>query len=719
MDSSVEDFFERIKELDRERVQNDNTSKKPKKKPPPQRCLQQRASMIHSESINDFNSSVSKEYRVNVDDLEHESAYNYDKSQKKGNIVEDEENRPQLPTRPRAYDDKEMMRHSMPSSGPMEDGENDRGDEPRPMLPTRPNQPSHKKHEDLEIIRFDDFVTKKPYKPRSQPPIQPVSRYSKFELSEEEKRKLDGVINGLIGGSGKEDDESSQSEEEKPALPVRRSSVNDRSEGSASPMKRSPSKMNISKDTDEETRPSVPTRKPDFHPDGAPKENPKMKQGVKQGKKPEVKPRVNVESDLKTHKEDAKPQVKARPEKPTWLGAAFEHSNSTFSQGISTTPNYSIDCSGPQNKWLHSAAGNSSSTTQATDTTSNVSIASTSGPSSWLDSAKKTLSASGYSPQGSKIAPIVPSKSNTLAKTLKEDEQSKYQREKTLKELYSSKLNHIGNASPQKPKAKPDVITPITLKKVRPAAPPPRASHSKSPELVSAKLKPAIPARKPSLEIPEVLNASKSLKPAPSQRKVSTKIPEAIAKKDKLKNPGALPEQPIVVLEAISKKRALREVKPLPIREDDVPEALTKSQRLKPSIPMRKPSAQQLEALKALNTLKKGVPPEVKPKPRVLSQSREMLNQKVKDLKSVKEEVKVKKEDDKEDIDPRRAILERVLLHRARSTTPIPSAAIEEQTVPIKKASTFDSSLLQGEDSLNHLTKTRSKGPKRRAPKGK
>jgi hypothetical protein len=614
MNDSVEDFFERIKELDRERVEE----RQPKKQ------------LTSSESINDFNSSVSEQYRLNVDDLVYESAYNYEKSR------------------------------------------NEENDSPT----FRARRQSYKKHEGIDIVRFDDFVTKKPAQRSTA-----TSRYSKFELSDEEKREIDDVIISLIG--------ESPEEEIPPKLPARRTTHSDVEESktqrsrSSSPIKRSPAKIDISIRAGDTERPPLPARRLGF---------------------------TDEQTSLITNQKNSKPEVKP---KGKWINDALRHSSSTFSQGTPTKPNFSIDHSHPRsaNRWLNSAVTNSSSTPQGKNTSFKVSIDHGNSPVSWLESAKKTNSTTIHTPQRAKIAPIVPSKSNTLTAILKEDEISKSRSEKALKELSSPSLNHIERSpSKLKPQLQTKELSPIVLKKVRPPAP--QKSRELSTSLQhsqESKLNPHISISKSSMDAPEVIRVSKSLKPAVPVRKASIKIPEALAKKGTLKNAKPLPEKTKVVLEAIEKKRFLKEAQLMPVKKDAVPEAVEKSQRLKPVKPTRKPSVKQLEALQALENLKKNDLPEIKAKPRVLSNSKAVLNNQLKSLTSIK-----KKDPPKTNEDPRKAILERVL-QRAQ-TTPIPIASDDTMT-PIKKASTFDSSQLQKGGELTHLTKTRSKGPKRRAPK--
>jgi hypothetical protein len=616
MDDSVEDFFERIRELDRERVKERQSKKQ----------------LTSSESINDFNSSVSEQYRLNVDELVYESAYNYDKS------------------RNEEYD-----------------------------FPTfRARTQSYKKHEGIDIVRFDDFVTKKPAQRSTA-----TSRYSRFELSDEEKRKIDGVIIGLIG--------ESPEQEILPKLPERRTthiveveeSTTQRNR-SSSPIKRSPAKIDISLRTDDAERPPLPARL-EF---------------------------TDEQADLITNQKISKPEVKS---KGKWVNDALQNSSSTFSQGTPTKPNFSIDRSHSRsaNKWLNSAVTNSLSTPQGKNKSFKVSINHSNGPVSWLESAKKTNSTTLHTPQRTKIAPIVPSKSNTLTAILKEDELSKSQSEKTLKELSSPRLNHV-ELSPSKLKSQLQTkeLSPIVLKKVRPPAPQKSKELSTSlPHSQESYLNPHISIRKSSLDAPEVIKVSKSLKPAVPVRKTSIKIPEALTKKGTLKNAKPLPEKTKVILEAIEKKKSLVQAQILPVKEDAVPEAVQKSQRLKPVKPTRKPSVKQLEALQALNSLKKRDRPEIKAKPRVLSNSKEVLNNQLKSLTSIK-----KNDPPKTNEDPRKAILERVLQRAQTAPINLPIASDDTMT-HMKKASTFDSSQLQKDRELTHLTKTRSKGPKRRAPR--
>lgn len=628
MDASVEDFFDRIRELDKERTQKDEHKR-----------LQRTKNTTHTSVRHQHasNTTVPAQHQATdpgVDELMYESAYNYDKSRDRtrnphNNVHDDEEGRPSIPSRSKS---------------------------------------NRKAHQDLEIVRFDDFVTK------SKPSYSTQSRFSKFELTAEEKNKIDGVISGLIG------DNKSSEEEHGPSLPRRRKDptrqhTTPSNSRSASPMKRSPAKVDNNKFTDDglETRPRLPSRK--F---GIPTtEKPKPVEKPKSSVKPPVKP------------------------KDKWISAAL-HSSSTLSQGVSTAPNFSIEKTQEPNKWLNSAKDHSSSTIQGLETTPKLEI-SDAGPSSWLKSAKKTTSSQQQSAPKSKLPPIVPSKTNTLIQKLKQDEDSKSQQEKMLEELSGPKLNHVGQVPPRvKPKPMGDSVKPVVLKKTRPSVP----SKSKDveateAELVSSKLSLAVPIRKPSVVIPEALKATKSLKPPAPQRRVSTKIPEALAKKDLLK-----------------KSQSASTAK-----EESVPEALKRAQSLKPSIPMRKPSAKQLEAVEQLNKIKKSEKPMVKPKPRVVSNTRENLNSRLKGLKPVKKDNSTPPTSKSiaENEDPRRAILERVLqrVQTAPVKFPVADSGTELPSIrDVNRASTFDSSQLKhGAEELVHITKTRSKGPKRRAPR--
>jgi hypothetical protein len=196
-------------------------------------------------------------------------------------------------------------------------------------------------------------------------------------------------------------------------------------------------------------------------------------------------------------------------------------------------------------------------------------------------------------------------------------------------------------------------------------------------------------------------------------------IPEAIALK------GQLKQNSTAVAKPISEK----------------PEGLVQLKNLKPSKPLRKPSVKELEALENLKKIKaKSSVPPVKPKnERVVSQSKEVLQSQIGRLKSVKSEKsscskQIKEEESSSsssssssslhpapvsEKDEYKNNLQQLFLKRAHSlddSKPAPLKTSTRFNSP-KKAATFDSSTNEKDQKLDHINASRSRGPKRRAPK--
>ena len=658
MDPSVEDFFARIKELEREEEQErkqerkqdrkqeksnmtEDTTGAPAKPPRPPR-----PSRPVIDEFDDDDDDEEDNIPLSVDELVYESAYNYDKSNK----TTDEDEAPPLPSRTRTG----LTRHS------------------------------HKKYDDLEIVRFDDYVSeKKPYRHREQQAVykshsnrggdassSPKPLKTKYELSETEKRDIDSVINGLIGDNpggstvGKKDEEE---EEVKPRLPSRRKTSELNSASVSSPLS---GPFDHPDDNIKENKPQLPRRT--LEPMSIPKPKPAVK--------PKSSTVVRAERLEPSKPTTARPKPPAVKPKGQWL-----KSPSTLHQGVSTKPNYTIEKIANETTWLESAKNN------------------------------PRLERHTHTVDKPKVKPIPHSSSNTLSKVEQANEQAQAEREKNLQELNSPKLNHVRHTPPPpklKPKPAAELIETIVLKKVRPTPINSSNEETDAHDMSRPKLKPAVPVRKPSTKIPEAMQASKKLKPPVPVRKPSAKVPEAISHKGNLK------------ASTDSKQNSSYEEK------DSVPEALKKVTALKPPPPARKPSTKQLEALEVLNSLKKKEPPQVKPKPRVVSESKQILAAQLKGLKSVKADPPTRNssESDESDCeqtveseessDPRRAIIERVLQRSQTAPIRLPIAdnSINDKPRVFKKASTFDSAQLQSTESLNHLTKTRSRGPKRRVP---
>ncbi|AAS52422.2 AEL262Cp [Eremothecium gossypii ATCC 10895] len=218
------------------------------------------------------------------------------------------------------------------------------------------------------------------------------------------------------------------------------------------------------------------------------------------------------------------------------------------------------------------------------------------------------------------------------------------------------------------------------------------------PELKPVKLE---PKREPSL--PEALNAINNLKPAlepsrsPSPNSVAISKLPALAPHSKVGNPTALPE-------ALTKRSQLTKSHPSPERKPSIPEALTKMSMLNKPPAAAAKASDVPEALAKVAKLNKA-PPVPKRKismPEALKKAQELRNNKT------------------------NLLLEANL---KRKHTPPLGQLSEAGSVPTPKAfpDRSDSTLsvvrlLKGEqsqgDKLQHVTKARDRGPRRRLPSG-
>ncbi|CCH42257.1 Immunoglobulin A1 protease [Wickerhamomyces ciferrii] len=869
VEGNVEDFLQRVKQLDNQRQREDEERRKKLKddiqtykmrdsfniqipnpiarkdeqngSPPPLPKRKPNLSSIpNSESLQNFNKSVSKQYRLDMDELIYESAYNYEKAQKspskeKPTIPLHTENLTRsLTERSRKnLDINELPKRSStifnPSSndsqfrattGGLTKGleyeaydrlnEVDHNDDSkfRSSTGSLNREKTYKKFDkELEIKRFDDYI------PNSTQSFK-SSRYSKFQLSDEEKKQMDETINNLIGDGfqiskntnqielqEQEDDQkipkpltrerkggilpSSKLQNSNPSLssPFQspkpqinswtnaakekpKPSLNAQSSSSLSQLKRSPRKTELSSPTKidyESSITSSPIKKSpaklDFSkftkdnenqdrltpPPIAPKPLGFTKLGNDTGKRTSWLNSAAGKTSSTPQWQDTSVNYQINKkngnDKPSWLNSAAGKTSST-SQWQDTSVNYQIK---PQTdkkaSWLNSATRNTSSTPQGQDTTSKIHIeTSEDRKQSWLNSAMRNTSHREFEIPQPKIKPIIPSKSNTLQEKLKKEQEFKEQQHLTLKELENRKLNHIDNQPRSLPKFEPEDtgFSPTILKKTRTGSPSKNLTIPDDPDFLKQKLSPASkspsPAPSETLESPEAINHKSKLKPALPARKLSLKIPEALQKVEKLKPALPARKPSIEIPEALTKKGNLRQANKLEQLEEPTPEAVNKKSQLKPAVPQRKISQKEVEALAQFNELKSrknGIQsPEIKPKPRVFSNSKDILNNQLGSLKSTKEksqensQVSLTKEEKSKN-------LENVLRLKKASTDSelnpvrLPFMATTDNLPNLKKASTFDSSStgkLQDEGStenLEHLTKKRTKGPKRRtkAPK--
>lgn len=738
VDDNVGDFLERVKQLDLQRQQEDELRRRKLEDdiqsyktresiysvsiPNPiarREPTESRSTIPNSESLQNFNKSVSTQYRIDIDDLVYESAYNYEKSQSTSG--------PQDKNFGGFSDDNSGFRASTGSIS---------------------REKSYKKYDNIpDIIRFDDTMAKST--PNFTTPGGTYSRYSKFQLTDEQKKSIDTTIHGLIGNDHKVTEIQDESVPEEDVVIITKPLTRDRKGGQfslSSPLKPQANENNGWSNAAKQKPSLAPPANVSSQPSQM-KRSPRKTELVTSPIRPEMGSPIKkspAKLDFSKYTKEAKskppPPVASKPtglnkdnQKNSWLNSAVKNSSST-SQWQDTTSK--IQLNNPQNKkasWLNSAYHNSSSTPQWQDTTPNIHLNSNEDSnSSWLNSAIQKTPHKEFEMPSSKIKPIVPSKSNTLSKMLENDEISKQKQHSTLEELKSQKLNHINSHTKTIPKLSHELsYSPTILKKTRSSSPtksqnsnendrpdflnqrlsptPKPASLSPSPSPIpesegltqKSKLKPALPQRKPSLEVPEALKKADKLKPALPKRKPSMKIPEALSQKEQLRQ--------------AAKKEQVKE---------PTPEAVNKKSQLKPALPKRKPSLKEVEALEQLNKLKsksRAAPPtNTKSQHRVFSNSKEILKNQLGSLKSTKE---LQKEEASLNLEN---ILKRAQTDPEMKPVRLPFMAQADEIPLVKKASTFDTADLQSgkhsnserpAENLEHLTKKRTKGPKRRAPK--
>lgn len=749
VEENVEDFLERVKQLDLQRQREDDyrrrkleedimsySSRDPLSISLPNPVArsdsdEQYRSIPNSESLQNFNKSVSREYRIDMDDLVYESAYNYEKSQKspnrdallkRGSFKASDISTPDNDDSQRT----ELKDNDFSSSGSF-----------------RVSGSISKKYDNIpDIIRFDDVIGKPTQNYKS-------SRYSKFNLSDEQKKSLDSTIQGLIGTEHKVEEVKDDGPVERVVI---KPLVRERKGGQFPSLSSPIHSKDLQWSSAAKQKPSLAPPATLSNTTSQLKRSPR-KTELTSPIKPEITSPIKkspAKLDFSRYTSDegntkAPPPLAPKPlgfksngetKKNSWLDSAIKNKTSTStSQAQDTTSKIHLES--PKDKqasWLGSAVKNSSSTSQWQDTTPKIHVnVSKDKQASWLDSAMKNTPHQEFEVPKSKIKPIVPSKSNTLSEKLKNEEMAKQKQESTLKELESRKLNHIESPVRSVPKLSPQLSSSSSvLKKVRPPLPirkqntqdeepdflkqrlSPTTKHanistsssasgsrsaSPAPEAVShkSKLKPALPARKPSLEVPEALKKAEKLKPALPKRKPSYKIPEALSQKEQLR-------------QAAKVEKA----------EEPTPEGVHKKTQLKPALPKRKPSVKSVEALEQLNKIKakaSSPPPVTKPKPRVFSNSKEILQNQLGSLKSTKRE-QIPKEEASINLEK---ILKRAQTDTELKPVRLPFMAQGTDDFPKipKKASTFDNADLKSDkvENLEHLTKKRAKGPKRRAPK--
>lgn len=733
VEENVEDFLERVKQLDLQRQKEDEMRRKQLENeiqsytnresvynisiPKPIAREEEpatKATVPNSESLQNFNKSISTQYRIDIDDLVYESAYNYEKSQ---------------------------------NSSPVKNSFNsyNRNDDSsfRASTGSISREKTFKKYDNIpDIVRFDDAMAKSApnYRTSNFTSSRP-SRYSKFQLTDEEKKSIDSTIEGLIGGDHKVTEVQDENEQDERRIP--KPLTRDRKGGQFStpstPQLQSNNVWSNAAKQKSTLAPPVSLSNQTSHL----KRSPRKTELVTSPIRPEISSPIKkspAKLDFSRYTSEDKhkpPPIAPKPlgfkeTKNSWLGSAVNNSSST-PQWQDTTSK--IQLNKPEDKkasWLNSAYKHSTSNPQWQDTTPNLQLdnANTSDPkTSWLNSAMQRTSHKEFELPKSKIKPIVPSKSNTLSKMIENDELSKQKQHSTLKELESQKLNHINSPNRPIPQLSHELnYSPTILKKTRTPSPirqdiqeepdfiKQRLSPTPNPASLSAshqidaealayksKLKPPLPQRKPSLDLPEALKKADKLKPALPKRKPSIKIPEALSQKEQLRQPTKM--------EKVG---------------EPTPEAMSKKTQLKPALPKRKPSLKEVEALEQLQRMKsktssKQPPPITRSKPRVFSNSKEILQNQLGSLKSTKN---LQKDEASLNLD---RILKKATTDTDMKSVRLPFMTQENEFPMIKKVSTFDVGDLKKKadanekpaENLEHLTKKRTKGPKRRAPKQK
>lgn len=244
---------------------------------------------------------------------------------------------------------------------------------------------------------------------------------------------------------------------------------------------------------------------------------------------------------------------------------------------------------------------------------------------------------------------------------------------------------------------------------------------------------PPKPERK--VSTPEALSKRESLAKAPPKpaRKIST--PEALSKRESLNKAPPKPPRKVSALEALSKRESLSKAPPKPARKVSTPEAVNKRESLskpppKPSRKVSMPEAmKRLEAIKA-KKLSQFEGTEVSEKPP--QKFEPTVESKGSPLKA-KTEANNQKAPESE---LAALIAAKQLANKGKSRTApeLSNRAQLPQAIPfmaqldndkiakmLRPASETDISrprASDGDNQLNHPTKSRARGPKRKLPKG-
>ncbi|KAH3667003.1 hypothetical protein WICMUC_005350 [Wickerhamomyces mucosus] len=527
--------------------------------------------------------------------------------------------------------------------------------------------PSHKYH-DIEknqlpeIIRFDDHANNFNERYKQKTDSRKIGQINRYTLSDREREEIDAKLKNLIY-KGDEQDFAPQ--------PL----IKEKKGGSFIDKPQTPSKpahlkylplnsqgaSNFSDKKVSENGNQKFSREPNFS--GPIKE-------------------VNTNQNLKSVTNDANP---------------LHRSKKTFGNPITVNKDHSQDP-----KFLNSVIIHSKSSTQGLSTSSN--FFTNGSNKNWFDSA---IDHSSFQKQSTstltKIKPIVSPKSNSLDKFVEQ----KYDNSQTLKELNSKKLSHI--TSTEKSSTFKEISdTELEIKKSPPKIP----QKSNQVRKVSNGLNTLKSNLKPTISTPLSASAAgvTTLRSKPTITSKPKTLPEGLTQtlRKSTKVGYHEEEEPKEALLQINK---LRQSKPVSKRVPSIPEYLLKKQEISsktPVKPIEKPSKAKIEALEKLNSLKKS---RVEQK-RVHSNSKEILESSLNRLKSIKELEKGTKSQK----DETKNILENLMLRKIK-TEPLSIPEPTDATNKINRSQTFDSSQFAIDKELTHLTKTRAKGPRRRAPK--
>lgn len=485
-EDSVDGFLERVKQLDADRVAQDEQRR---------RDLEDYMSKLNKskyetsiEIVNPVSSSASAAVSesLQMDDLTYQSAYNYEKAG--------------------------TSKHKQ--------------------------QQKYKKYDHIpEIIRFDDFRTEPRASKKTPPRVPPKN---KFEISSEEKQEIDEKIQYLIGGSQRdgvqrnggdwsvrkaiEDEapllpprcnEQPREDEEQPALPPRRQ-VEQQQESpgrQVEQQKESPSRSQHTPEQEEdEEHPTLPPRQHQHQANTAPEEE----APTLPPRREDVKGKTWMNSLLQSeHKPDFElPKSKIKPIKPSKSNSLTENlrlikqKQEQEEQKLNELKNLKLNSiakktSSPpapppkKNLVLNRTANRSPSPEHQT-------------PAPALEVKLKPA----------KPKPVIPPKKpEFLTKQLS-----------PTKLTPQSTSSSTGTAVPGTD-SKPEALE-VKLKPKQPVKPIP----PKKPEALTKKLKPTVPAKKPALSVPEAIAQRSNLKQPPVKPKPIALKPEALQKLSNLRS---------------------------------------------------------------------------------------------------------------------------------------------------------------------------------------